>query len=421
MGTQAEMGGTDRAPRVPAPASAAAGAAHPAASRAARAATTQAQLAEHDGEHPYLPEQREAQHLRLLSALVVMLFVGLFLALPFVLSIGSVVFLPLVTAIVLTIILSPLADRLSLWGVPNFIASLLALLVLIATIALALTAVLRPAFTLFDAVPQMIDRIGVHFSHMQGALTWVSQLNAQISRIAGSEGGREVVLAGPSVLQQLAFATPTVVLEVLLTLLMAFFMIEARVRLRRRLLLDRHSFGSSLKAARVMRDVQDRVAAYILTVGTINLGIGLIVALGAWALGLEAPIMWGGLATILNFLPYIGPLAMMALLTLFGLGTADSPFIGLIPAAAYLGLHAVESNAVTPAVLGARFTMNPVMILLALSYFSWIWGVTGALLSVPILLTVTALFEHLGRPNIIGFLFGEPLFNVVPDELEEAA
>ena len=206
--------------------------------------------------------------------------------------------------------------------------------------------------------------------------------------------------------------TPTVVLEVLLTFLMAFFMIEARVRYRRRLLLDRQQVGSSLKAARVLREVQDRVAAYILTVGVINAGVGVIVAVGAWALGMEAPIMWGGLAALLNFLPYIGPFAMIALLTLFGLGTADTPLVGLIPAAAYLGLHTVESNVITPSVLGARFTMNPVLILLALSYFSWIWGVTGALLSVPILLTITALIEHLGTPNLIGFIFGEPLFNM---------
>jgi len=378
-----------------------------------RAAAEQAAL-----EQPLRPT-REEQHLRLISALVVLTTIGLFLALPFVLSIGSMVFLPLVTAIVLTIILSPLADRLSMFGMPNALASLLALLVLIGIITLALTAVLRPAVSLFDTVPQMIERIGVHFNNLQGTLAWVSRLNAQVARIAGSEGGREVVLAGPSMLQQLALATPTVVVEVLLTLLMAFFMIEARIRLRRRLLLDRQHFGSSLKAARVMRDVQDRVAAYILTVGLINVGVGIIVAAGAWALGLEAPIMWGGLATLLNFLPYIGPMAMMAMLTLFGLGTATSPLVGLIPAAAYLGLHAVESNALTPAVLGARFTMNPVMILLALSYFTWIWGVTGALLSVPILLTVTALFDHLGSPNIIGFLFGEPLFAdsvIEPDE-----
>jgi len=361
-----------------------------------------------------------AQELRLISALVVLLSIGLFLALPFVLSIGSVVFLPLVTAIVLTIVLSPLADKLAQFGLPNFIASFLALLVFLGVVALALTAVLSPAVSMLDEVPAMIDRIGEHFSHLQGNLSWLTRLNEQITDLVGAEEDPQVVLAGPTVLQQLALATPSVVLEVLLTFLMAFFMIEARVRLRRRLLLDRQHFGASLKAARVMRAVQDRVAAYILTVGLINLCVGVIVAFGAWALGLGAPIMWGGLAAMLNFLPYIGPLTMLGLLVLFGLGTADTPLVGLVPAAAYFGLHTVESNIVTPAILGARFTMNPVLILLALSYFSWIWGVTGALLSVPILLTITALADHLGHPNLVGFIFGEPLFSNDALELDEA-
>jgi predicted PurR-regulated permease PerM len=159
------------------------------------------------------------------------------------------------------------------------------------------------------------------------------------------------------------------------------------------------------------------VAAYILTVGLINFCVGVIVAAGAWGLGLDAPVMWGGLAMLLNFLPYIGPLTMVVLLALFGLGTAESPFVGAIPALAYLALHTVESNIVTPSILGARFTMNPVMILIALSYFTWIWGVTGALLSVPILLTITALIDHLGRPNLVGFIFGEPLFPLNPIDL----
>jgi predicted PurR-regulated permease PerM len=370
-----------------------------------------------------LPPRRRAltfaaQELRLISALVLLLAIGLFLALPFVLSIGAVVFLPLVTAVMLTIVLSPLADRLAQGGLPNLLASFVSLLVFLAVLVLAFTAVLRPAVGMYDRVPAMVDRIGEHFSHLQHNFAWLVRLNRQLAELTGQTGGQRVVLAGPSMLEQVAFATPTVVLEVLLTFLMAFFMIEARVRVRRRLLLDRQHVGATLKVARVIRDVQDRVAAYILTVGLINLGVGVIVGFGAWGLGLQAPVMWGGLAALLNFLPYIGPLTMIALLALFGIGTADSPFVGLIPAACFLGLHTIESNVVTPSILGARFTMNPVLILLALSYFTWIWGVTGALLSVPILLTLTALVDHLGKPNLVGFIFGEPLFASNPLETE---
>ena len=351
-----------------------------------------------------------AQELRLISALVLLLGLGLFLALPFVLSIGSVVFLPLVTAVVLTVILSPLADRLAAWGLPNILASLVALATFFAIVLLALALILQPAVALFDTLPEMTQRVGQRFAELRDEFAWLALANDRLAELTGGGEGNQVVLASPSVLQQLAFATPSVLLEVLLTFLMTFFMIEARVRLRRHLLFDRASFGTSIKAARVMREVQDRVAAYILTVTWINAGVGVIVALGAWALGVEAPVMWGGLAAMLNFVPYIGPLVMVAVLALFGIGTAETAILGIVPAAAYLALHTVESNVVTPSILGARFTMNPVLILIALSYFSWIWGVFGALLSVPILLMLTAFFDHVGRPNLVGFIFGEPLF-----------
>ncbi|MFU7527557.1 AI-2E family transporter [Qipengyuania sp. ASV99] len=350
------------------------------------------------------------QELRLMSALVLLLGLGLFLALPFVLSIGSVVFLPLVTAVLLTILLSPLADGLARFGLPNVLASLGALAVFLGVLLLALALILQPALALFDAIPEIAGRVGQRFGELRDEFAWLAVANEELAQIMGDTGAREVVLATPSLLEEIAFATPSVLLEVLIMFLMAFFMIEARVRMRRHLLFDRASFGSSVKAARVMREVQDRVAAYIMTVGLINAGIGVAVALGAWALGVDAPIMWGGLAMILNFIPYVGPLAMTALLALFGIGTAETVWLGLIPAAAYVGLHTVEANVVTPSILGARFTMSPVMILIALSYFTWIWGVPGALLSVPILLTLTALFDHIGRPNLVGFVFGEPLF-----------
>ncbi len=356
-----------------------------------------------------------AQELRLVSALVVILGAGLFMAVPFVLSIGAIVFLPLVSAIILSILLSPLADRLAGLGLPNRLASLLALVVFLLIAVLVISLILQPALDTFDRFPAMLAKITNQVSQLRGNLGWLTDLNRQLARLAGHSPAREVVLASPSVIEQLAFATPSLVLETLFMLLMTYFMVESRMRMRRRMLLDRASFGASLKAARVMRDVQDRVAAYILTVALINLGVGAVVAAGAWLLGFEAPIMWGGIAFVLNFLPYIGPLTMIAVLALFGLGTSSTMLAGLVAPAAYLGLHAVEANFITPAILGKRFTINPVLILLSISYFSWIWGVIGALLSVPILLTLTALFEHLGKPNLIGFLFGEPLFAVPPD------
>ncbi|EAQ28067.1 hypothetical protein NAP1_10748 [Erythrobacter sp. NAP1] len=353
---------------------------------------------------------RSLDELRLLSALVLLLGFGAFLALPFVLSHMSVVFLPIVAALVLTILLSPLADWMVRSGIPNALASLSSLLMFFGVLVAALALILQPAAALFERMPEIIARVSERFAELQAEFAWVSGIDEQMSGAMGEGDTREVVIAAPSMLEEIAFATPSVVVQVLVMFLMAFFMIEARGRMRRSLLFDRASFGSSVRAARAIREVQDRVAAYIITVSMINAGLGIVVGLAAWAWGLDAPIMWGGLAMILNFIPYIGPLALMALLAVFGLGTADTIWLGLVPALSYMVLNAIEGNAVTPSILGARFTMSPVMILIALSYFTWIWGAIGALLSVPILLTLTGLFDHIGKPNVIGFLFGEPLF-----------
>lgn len=359
---------------------------------------------------PLDPDDPADRRARLQSAIVLLLGLGLFLALPFVLSIGSVVFLPPVTAMIFTIVLSPLADRLTRLGLPNMLASFIAICALIAVVLMALLLILQPAFVMVDQVPSLARQVAKRFAELRGNLSWIADVNRQLARITGHSATREVVVASPSVIEQVAFATPSVILEILLTLLMTFFMIESRIRMKRRILLDRHTFNASVRLARVLRDVQERVANYILTVAQVNFGVGVLVALGAWGFGMSAPVMWGGLAFVLNFLPYLGPLVMMGLLALVGLGTTTSVAIGLLPVLAYLGLHAVESNVVTPSILGARFTVNPVAILLSISYFSWIWGVLGALLSVPILLTIAALLDHIGRPNLVGFLFGEALF-----------
>lgn len=357
------------------------------------------------------PAERSVDEIRTRtqSAIVLLLMLGLFLALPFVLSIGAVVFLPPATALIFSIVLAPLADRLVRIGLPNTLASALSLLLMLGIVVVVLAVILAPAFDMVDQVPDMVREVARRFAQLRNQMDWLTDFNRQLARLTG-HSSREVSLAAPSLIEQLAFATPSVVLETLLTILMTFFMVETRVRMRQRLLDQRAVSTASVRIARVLRDVQDRVAGYILTVAQINMGVGVIVAGGAYGWGMSAPVMWGGLAFVLNFLPYLGPLVMVGLLALVGLGTASTVPLGLVPALAFLALHALEANVVTPAILGARFTLNPVSILIAFGYFTWIWGPLGAILSVPILLTISAFIDHLGRPNLVGFLFGEPLF-----------
>ncbi len=359
-----------------------------------------------------------AKQSRIQAALLLVAAALLLLALPFALTAGKSFFLPIVTAIVITVALSPLADAIGRLGIPNSLSAALALVVFIAVLGLGVSLIVQPAADLLASLPKTLQVIAGHLEQWRGDMRVITRLGDQVSRLTGARHVQQVVVAAPSVLEQAAYATPTLLFEGLLTLLMAYFMIESRVRLRRRLLLDRSDLDASLRVARALRDVQQRVGAYLLTVTLINIGVGVIVGLGAWAFGLNSPVMWGGIAALLNFLPYFGPLVTGALLAAFGLGTAESALVGLLPALLYLGLHAIEANLVTPALLGRRFTVNPVAILLAFSFFSWVWGALGAILSVPLLIILLALFEHMGSPNVIGFLFGEDLF---AGEEEEAA
>src|SRR5262249_25716740 len=141
-----------------------------------------------------------------------------------------------------------------------------------------------------------------------------------------------------------------------------------------------------VRTARIFRDVERSVAGYMVTFSFINLSAGIAVAIACWRLGLPNPAMWGGIAAILNFIPYLGPAVTIGLLGLAGLSTFDTLLPASYPVLAYLGISFVESNIITPAIMSRRMTLNPLAIMLALSFWTWIWGPVGALISLPLLI-----------------------------------
>ena len=346
---------------------------------------------------------------RLISTGVALLGVAVAMALPFLLAEGKVFFLPLALAVVLTVALSPLADALARLGIANSIASLLAIVVFLAIMALCIFLIVQPTLGMVADLPRLLAVINIHLHRLQHDFSAYLRIGRLLSNMTGPVTP-QVVLATPSFLEQAAFATPQVIFEAIVTLLTAFLMIESRVRMRRRLLLKRSDLDASLRAARTLRDVQSRLGTYLGTVSLINAALGVLVGLVAWACGLQSPIMWGGLAAVMNYLPYFGPFLMAGLLAAVSLGTADTLLGGAVPVACYIGLHALEANLVTPSLLGRRFAISPIAILVSISFFTWVWGAIGALLATPLLIMLMALLEHLGQPNLVGFLFGEDLF-----------
>ena len=149
------------------------------------------------------------------------------------------------------------------------------------------------------------------------------------------------------------------------------------------------------------------LSSSLFTITVINFGMGLLVALVMLLLGMPNPVLWGVVAGLLNFIPYFGPLTMTLVLVLAGFLTFDSTLQAILPAAVYLGIHTTESNFLTPTVVGRRLTLNPVVIFVSLMFWTWLWGMPGALLAVPLLMTLKILCDHIRPLAPIGeFLSG---------------
>jgi predicted PurR-regulated permease PerM len=177
--------------------------------------------------------------------------------------------------------------------------------------------------------------------------------------------------------------------------------------MRKQTITTRTSFDGAMTTARVIQQVVDATSTYLGTITLVNMSMGLLLALVLWMLDMPTPLMWGGIAAVLNYIPYLGPIATTLLLALGGLMAFTDPWLAFLPALFFAVIHLIEANIVTPSLVGRRLTINPLLILVALSFWAWVWGTTGALLAVPLLIIMKTVLDAAGKPDIAGFLFEE--------------
>jgi AI-2E family transporter len=144
-------------------------------------------------------------------------------------------------------------------------------------------------------------------------------------------------------------------------------------------------FSSKRQVVEISQQIESDISAYLVTITIMNAAVGIAMALAMWLTGVGDPILWGTVAFLLNYVPILGT-ALGVLIFLFaGLLTIDSLWQALLPAALYLGFHLIEGETVTPMLLARRFTLNPVLVIISLVFWFWMWGIPGAILSVPML------------------------------------
>ncbi|SEH18334.1 Predicted PurR-regulated permease PerM [Sphingopyxis sp. YR583] len=346
---------------------------------------------------------------RLLAALALILGASFCLGLPFALQAGAEFFLPLTAAIVIAIALVPLLEWLERRGVPSALASFLALATFLAIINAALAIIVVPATGWFARIPESIPRIQ---SNLAPLIDFYSTLQRFVDRTlmsvaSGTEATAQAVAATAptSVVDYFISSAPAAAIQLFFAILVIFFFLAGWTRLRKGTIRRRGSFDGAMQTARVIQNVVDATADYLATITMINAILGLTVSLLLWALGMPSPFMWGGIVSICNFVPYLGPIVAAVLLGLGGLMTFDAVGLALLPALIFIGVHLVEANLITPLVLGKRLTINPLLILVSLSFWGWIWGTPGALLAVPLLLILQTVLASTGTPDLAGFLF----------------
>jgi predicted PurR-regulated permease PerM len=138
----------------------------------------------------------------------------------------------------------------------------------------------------------------------------------------------------------------------------------------------------------------------------VNIGLGLCVALVMYLLKMPNPLLWGALAAFAEFIPYLGATAMIALLTLAGLVTFEQVGQALLVPGGYLAVNLLQSQLISPLILGRRLTLNPVAIFVGLVFWWWIWGVPGAFIAVPLIATFKIFCDHIEALAPIGEFLG---------------
>jgi len=385
------------------------------------ARTRKRQMTETVSEGHELAEASTAKRDRLLAALTLIAGVGLIIALPFALRAGAEFFLPVTAALVVAIALVPLLEWFERRGIPSRLASALCLLIFLTVTVFAVGSIVLPAIDWIALIPERIGKVQTALSPLLDLYKSFDRFVERIlSQIAISpDRSQMVTIETPNSLSGLlATSAPHILIQLFFALLVIFFFLAGWTTMRKRTIVSRGSFEGALTTARVIERVVDSTSTYLGTITVINVALGALTAVIIWQLGMTSPVLWGGIVAVLNYIPYLGPIASALLLFFGGLMVFPDAWGAMLPPLVFIGLHLVEANLVTPMIVGERLEINPLAILISLSFWAWVWGTTGALLAVPLLIILKQVFSAAGTPDIAGFLFEHGTLTHVGDEEE---
>jgi predicted PurR-regulated permease PerM len=312
---------------------------------------------------------------------------GIFvLAVFYTLYFTAEIAIPLVFAVLFKLLLQPGVRLLTRLRVPQPLGALAMIILLFGVLGGGGYLLGGPATAWLERAPESLPRLEQHLRVFQGPIQQVQQATKQVEKLTQSPGeAAPLAVKGPGLVDYLFSGTRHLMSGLGITVLMLFFLLSSGDLFMRRLVEILPNFRDKKRAVEMSHEVEENISAYLLTISVMNALVGLAAGLAMWAIGIPDPILWGALAFVLNYVLILGPLTGMVLFFVAGLMSFDSLWQALIPPAAYLLIHLIEGEWVTPMLLAKRFTLNPVLVIGSLIFWDWMWGIPGALLAMPML------------------------------------
>ena len=346
-----------------------------------------------------VPPPEEQEEMPLPSDPKVIFLGGLFaLALLAAVYVAAEIVLPLVLAVVLKLLLQPAMRLFERWHVPRILAALLLILAVFGTIVGLGAAIAGPASTWAAKLPEGIPRLQERLSFLQAPINTLQRFLQQVEDYGQPAGAPAAVSEGGSTLMTKLFTgTRNFASGFFTTILFLLFLLVSGDTFLRRLVEILPSFSNKRQAVDISQQIESDISAYLVTITLMSAAVGIATAMVMWLTGVGDPILWGAVAFLLNFVPILGPIFGVVIFLLAGLLTNDTLWQALLPAGLYLGIHLIEGETITPMLLAKRFTLNPVLVIISLVFWFWMWGAPGAILSVP-MLAITKIICDRVRP-----------------------
>ena len=340
-----------------------------------------------------LPPKSNVEIFLAQAAQVSVIVIGI-IALVFALATGEYILAPISLGIVIGLMLGPIATRLERHGFPPGLSATAVVLIFIFAACLLALALAAPLNFWIGRLPQIWSDLQAQLAQLRQPLQALNGIREQLRNLTGDDGVSVSVDEGMG-FESLATLAPAVIAQILIFFASLYFFVATRHQTRAAILSLFFKRRLRWRVAHIFRDVESLVSRYLISISAINIAEGTAVGIGLFLIGVPSAPLWGALAALANFVPFIGPAVMVLILFAIGLAEFDTFGGSLLPVAVYLAINTVEAQFVTPTVIGRTMTLNPLVVLLALVFWIWLWGPLGGFIAIPALLVAYAVVRNI--------------------------